>query len=40
MLDDHAGIGCDEFIVIPATSDPAMLDDLVDVVAVLTIFAS
>ncbi len=33
VLDAHAGIGCDEFIVIPATRDLAMLDDLVDVVA-------
>ena len=33
VLDEHAAIGCDEFIVIPATSDPAMLDELQAVVA-------
>ena len=33
VLDAHAEIGCDEFIVIPAMRDPAMLDDLVEVVA-------
>ena len=33
VLDDHAEIGCDEFVVIPATSDPGMLDALSAVVA-------
>jgi alkanesulfonate monooxygenase SsuD/methylene tetrahydromethanopterin reductase-like flavin-dependent oxidoreductase (luciferase family) len=33
VLHEHAAIGCDEFVVIPATSDPAMLDDLEAVVA-------
>jgi alkanesulfonate monooxygenase SsuD/methylene tetrahydromethanopterin reductase-like flavin-dependent oxidoreductase (luciferase family) len=32
-LDDMAEVGCDEFIVVPATADPAMLDELTDVVA-------
>jgi alkanesulfonate monooxygenase SsuD/methylene tetrahydromethanopterin reductase-like flavin-dependent oxidoreductase (luciferase family) len=33
LLDDMAAVGCDEFIVVPATADPAMLDELADVVA-------
>jgi alkanesulfonate monooxygenase SsuD/methylene tetrahydromethanopterin reductase-like flavin-dependent oxidoreductase (luciferase family) len=33
LLDAVAAAGCDEFIVVPATSDPAMLDELAAVVA-------
>jgi alkanesulfonate monooxygenase SsuD/methylene tetrahydromethanopterin reductase-like flavin-dependent oxidoreductase (luciferase family) len=33
VLDAHAEIGCDEFIVIPATSEPSMLDELLAVVS-------
>jgi alkanesulfonate monooxygenase SsuD/methylene tetrahydromethanopterin reductase-like flavin-dependent oxidoreductase (luciferase family) len=33
LLDDMTEVGCDEFIVVPATADPAMLDELADVAA-------
>lgn len=33
LLDAVAAAGCDEFVVVPATSDPAMLDELAAVVA-------
>jgi len=32
VLDEHAAVGCDEFVIIPATSDPAMLTELTAVV--------
>jgi hypothetical protein len=31
-MDAAAAAGCDEFIVVPATSDPAMLSELAAVV--------
>ncbi|NCZ70461.1 MAG: hypothetical protein EBY80_09880 [Actinobacteria bacterium] len=33
LLDEVEAAGADEFIVVPATSDPAMLDELARVVA-------
>jgi alkanesulfonate monooxygenase SsuD/methylene tetrahydromethanopterin reductase-like flavin-dependent oxidoreductase (luciferase family) len=32
VLAEHAALGCDEFVVVPATSDPAMIDEVAAVV--------